>query len=828
MKIIAGPYACGKTHLLTTLIERSAKPARLIVPTSTLAARMPGAITLSQLVSRIVPELTTPSEAALDREIRHALTTLDLPPLRGVRAFEGLRRTLRGLLEEISTPGVSAAEFADALRRVPYASAMQRAIAAVYARVEQTLGERGQALAGTRVRLAAERMLKGRAPASDFFFDGFYSFSDAELDLIDALAGSTEVTLTVPIDWPDASRTMARFADRADIETLPGLLFQPRIEKFSATSKVQECEEIARRIRARLAEGERASTLGVIVRQAAIYLPLLRSAFARYGVPATFYFAEPLERQRVARFYASVVDSLLDGWNVERIRQAIALPVSGLGATPDGDRLDLEIRKRIPGRGFDGLPALEERFGRFSEWMTALRTPQEWAAALPTLLESSAPDTWSQAVLEAASALPDRECTLAQFWPEVVQTVRSTVVRNVRPTEDAVVVIDAFEARQWRFHAAYVCGLLEGEFPSNPVGDAFFDDGARRELARLGVPMRTSEILDAEERALVEVTATRANQVTFSWPAVTSGGEESLPSFALETFPGDIVAARPAPPDLPTAYRPPSRTTTVSSDAIQRFIAPEKTWRPTEIECFLQCPFQYLGRYTLKLQPPPPIPAERFDARAQGSLAHKILRRVSENPSLDVAAVLDEELRLLAGKEHIPDSHVTLWRRTAMLRVLRQFLQTPPERQEWHREYEWPFEFDLVQGARIKGRIDRFDSKDGRAFAIDYKYSKATRLRKSDAVQGGLYLLGLRAAGFVPAGFAYVALREDGAPVLYDAQPLMDDVREQTISVVASVAEGDVSVRPSDPSLCRFCEFLPACRISQAAGAAFAGSEGGE
>lgn len=793
-----------------------------------MAARTPGAITLFELISQLVPNVSAPSEATLEREIRAALESLNLPPLRGVCEFDGFRRKLRALFEEISAPGMPAKEFAAALDGLPYAGAMERAIAAVYLRVESRLHDQGFRFAGARARMAAERIRTRRAPAGSYFFDGFYSFSDAELALVEALADVADVALTVPVDWPEASRTITRLAPRADVEMLPPLLWRPRVEKFSAPSRVQECEEIARRIRARLDRGARAGDFGVIVRQPKIYLPLLRAAFSRYRVPAAFRFSEPLERHPVSRFCASVVESLLDGWNLERLHEAVTLPVSGLGATAEGDRLDFEMRKRIPARGFDGLPLLEERFGRFSAWAAAQLVPQAWAEALSTLTESIAAAPWKQAVAQAAAALPDRACTLAQFWPEALHAVRATVIRPPEQDDDRVAVVDAMEARQWRFGSVFVCGMLEGEFPAHPSGDAFFDDATRKELARRGVPLRSSEDVEAEERALVDVAATRADEVVFSWPAVTPAGEESLPSLVLESYPVGVTSAQPSHPALAAPYRPPRRASSVPPQDVQRHRAEPKTWRPTEIECFLQCPFQYFGRYTLRLQTAPPGPADRFDARTQGALVHRILRRMGENPALDLETALEEELRLVARREHIPESHVTLWLRTEMLRLLRLFLEMPPEREDWRREYEWPFEFELVEGIRIKGRIDRFDSHERRAFAIDYKYSKTNRLRKSDAVQGGLYLLALQREGFSPEGFAYIALREDGEVVRYDPAPLMEKAREEGIAAATRAMQGEIAARPADPSLCGFCEFLPACRISQSGGAALGAGEAGE
>jgi RecB family exonuclease len=720
------------------------------------------------------PRSEFPSQAALDREIRDALASIGPAAFRGVAALPGFRRQIRALLDEISE-AATALEFAGAMARLPQATTAQRAIAQIYLRVERRLAARGLRMPGRS---------------------------------------------TPPLG--------------ASYGPVPG-----RVEKFTAGSRAHEAAEIARRIQERLARGESAKDIGVVLRQPAAYAPLLRSAFWRYRIPAAFHFAEPLGRQSPARFCAAVIESLLDGWNLERIHEAVVLPVSGLGATPEGDRLDFEIRARIPGRGFESLPQLEERFGRYGAWMTARHAPRAWVAELSALIDTTAAHTaaagrqralaanaWKEAVTEAAAALPDRECSLAQFWPEAAAAVAASVIRPAGADAEAVAVVDAREIWPWRFRAAYLCGLLEGEFPARPAGDAFFDNATRRELARLGVPLRTSDEKEADERELVLAAASRAEQVTLSWPAVTAAGEESLPALVVETFPGDPVSAPFLPPPLAAAYRPPARATLAPPEAVLRLAGSPRSWRPSEIDCFLQCPFQYLGRYTLQLQAPPPGPGERFDARAQGSLAHDVLRRVSENPALDLAKVLDEELRALARKHHIPDSHALLWGRTEMLRVLRRFLDTPAGREGWRSEYEWPFEFDLVDGIRVKGRIDRFDSAGGRAFAVDYKYSKSARLTNSASVQGGLYLLGLRAAGFAPEGFAYIALREDAEIVQFAPEPLMAEAREKTIAAVSSIRNGEIAARPADPSLCRWCDFRPACRISQAA--ALTRGEGGE
>jgi ATP-dependent helicase/DNAse subunit B len=846
VKILAGPSACGKTQVLRQLYESARRrgPARLIVPTETLARQLPGATTFATFSAERVPEWRLPSPAVWDREIRDALETIAVPALRSARAFPGFRRRLRAFLDEVASAGVSAAEFERALSRAPYATPVQRAIAKIFSRVELRLAERNLLLSGRLVRLAAaairERPIDGAC-----FLDGFYSFSEAELELLNAMADHAPLVLTVPVDWPGAAKTLERFRHRAALETLPDPPHRPQIEKFFATSREHEVSEIARRIAERLDRGQDPSDCGVVVRQESPYAPMLEDIFARYGIPALFHFAAPLGRQSPIRYFTSLIDSLLDGWNLERLHDAIVLPASGIGGTPEGDRLDFQMRDRIPGRGLDGFESLQARFGVLTALSEGQRSPMDWAGELSRLVafegalvdpaefadvwqrRAAAVETWRSLLAETAASLPPKKVPLSLFWDEVKCAIAETAIPIAEPRRESVAVVDAMEARQWRFRAVYLCGMLEGEFPRRVTGDAFFDDAARRELTLLGIPLRSVQEVAAEEQALVSVAATRAEHVTLSWPAFAPNGEDSLPAFALETFPGVPVPAAVSRLEPLQPFRPPARASFIDPAQVLRLQGLHKTWRPTEIDCFLQCPFQYFGRHTLHLQPPPPHPDERFDARAQGTVVHAVLRRLSEDAALRLEDTLDEELRSFARKAHLPSSHLTLWRRTAMLRVLGLFLATPPEREGWLRRYEWPFEFDLVDGIKVKGRIDRFDSRDKDAFAVDYKYSKATRLRKSDATQGGLYLLGLRAAGFSPRGFDFIALRE-GEIVRWDAAPLMQDSRERALGAISSIGRGEVDARPADETLCRYCDFRSACRIEEQAGVARSAGEAAE
>jgi hypothetical protein len=46
---------------------------------------------------------------------------------------------------------------------------------------------------------------------------------------------------------------------------------------------------------------------------------------------------------------------------------------------------------------------------------------------------------------------------------------------------------------------------------------------------------------------------------------------------------------------------------------------------PSSLDSFLQCPFQFFGRKTLRLRLRPPVPRDRLDARLQGNIMHSVL-----------------------------------------------------------------------------------------------------------------------------------------------------------------------------------------------------------
>jgi RecB family exonuclease len=790
---------------------------------------------------------------AAPRSLIHILLEEELDRLRParferVREFRGLHAELARLLEEVPEPD----ECEDDLGRL-------------LVQVESRLTRLGFALRSRRLREAAEKLRTGEVvPPAQTVFDGFFTLGTAELNFVAALGERSSATVTLPA--ADPRLVALGFA----VETLTGPLRSAQRQVFTTATPEREVEEIARRILAHSAKGRRFREMGVVLRSREPYGSLVETTLQRFGIPARAYFLDPLGSHPAVAYLAGVVRALLDGWDHAALNALLRMPVSGVGATREGDRFDFILREALPGRGLPipgikAAPAAIAEFQRLSAWRRERQEPVEWAARLGTLSTMVArPLLEFEPALEderAAGDLPDREqvrawrstaaattkfrevveqlagfagtgmVTLERFWKHVETALAVEVLPLEDQRRDVVPIMDVYEARQWELPVVFVCGLLERAFPRYHGENPVLGDTARQ---RLGLP--TSTDLQAEERLLFEVAATRAReQVVLSYPRFDERGEETLPSFFLSGFEGDAVQIRvrpePARGAMPALLGP----VRISANKHQRLSA-------TSIEDFLQCPFKFFARKTLKLQERPAAPRDRLSLLVQGTILHRALAEWWRAPLLGVG-VLDQVFEMECAQKRVPRTYRTEAVRLELLRHFENFLKDPQLEPGWDVRVEEEFEFELRDGLRIRGRIDRLEIEKRleadagrRALVIDYKYSGNVKSRVEDnesgsLVQGGLYLLAAeRAFGLDPIGMFYCALKGkvswDGwhAPVtglerrgescgLAQIRELMDRAELKAVETREAILAGRVEARPADPKKCDWCEYRDICRV---------------
>lgn len=868
MLLLSGPPGSGRTfHILAELREalrRKDSGVRLLTPTATMADHLrhtlaregfvlrPSLIqTLATFVAPWVEDLPEISPAGLHLLVERVARELAPAEFAGVLGTPGFAAALTQTIDEMASAGCDAARLSRALPRTPFGPPF----VAVYERVERELAARGRALRAGRLTRAAGRIASGGLGGlRTVWIDGFFALTDPELAVIRALAAHAEVTVTLPSrEGANVSREALLamgFEERAMARRRP----EPRVESFSAATLDREADEIARRI---VESGDFGGT-GVLVRNPEAYLAPLRAAFERFGAPARFYFSDPLSEHGVTRFLSGLVEALLSGWDHALVVEAVATGV-GLPAQSRAqiDRFDFAIRERLPDRGLEALRGLTsdaallrllDELGSLDAWRSQTLPPALWAARLGSLRglahpprpedgaafletaiwrgQAAALAAWQDAMDEAARSFdPDRRIAPAVFWAAAKAVLRLSTLRAPDQRRNVVHVLSVHEARQWELPAVFLCGMAEQQFPRRQTQEPIFPDAVRARLVEAGIRVRTAAELEREERFLFDLARARATEtLTLSYAEADSRYARALPSQYLERAPEpctELVRPQPAPPAAAPEPREIRREGTMFS--------------PSSLESFLDCPFQYFARHTLRLKTRPLAPQDRLDFMLQGTIVHQTLAEWHRQPQ-PIEPLFDRVFAEQCRKHAVFPGYRAESLRRRMLDDLLQFgerQKLPPAAGVLtEEEFVMPVDEALI----VRGRIDRIDKlADGRALIVDYKYSGAAnvsgKLEKATLLQAGLYALAVEhKLGLKPAGVFYYGLKRDSSVVGWSdppgafvarSQPLtrewLDGVLAKVREAVEQIRQGRIAPAPQSADLCRLCDFRDVCRYEGAA-----------
>jgi ATP-dependent helicase/DNAse subunit B len=879
MLLLTGPAGSGKTSRILERFREAARRrdsgVRLLTPTATMAQYLQNRLaregyvfrpaliqTLSRFVDSYAADLPQVSRPLFYLVVEEAARRTDRPEFARVVRLPGFCAALARTMEEFSSAGCDAERLAGALKRQQAGAPLGEAFLAVYAEVDRELRRRGLATRSQRLLHAAEAMAReGLRDVHTIWMDGFYALPDPELAAIGAMCRHAEVTLTLPtarITEPTRERLLAMgfVEETCTWQAAPALM-----ELSEAPSIEREVDEIARRILEQAGAGRPFREIGIVVRSPEIYEAVLRTTLDRFGIPARFYFDADLERHSLVRYLTGAVDAMLGGWE-----HAETLAAMRLAPGVAFDEFDFAVRETMPGQGLAALrsiagdaetrrhgdaathiAALVESFEKLDEWRTLSLPPDDWALRLRELRrlfaagrpvpanheiaaigrgQAAALELFAGAVNEAALALALRPVSLGEFWRAAKSVLRLTPLRVEDSRRNVVHVLDAHEARQWRLPVVFVCGLVEKQFPKFHTQDPFFPEGARGQLKQAGIRLRTAADFDAEERFLFDWAVTRATEsLTLSYPRFDARGQQNLPSLYLESVastsvPCQVVrprTAEPRPLRAPVAIN--------SADLLQALTQRHRVFRPTGLESYLQCAFQFFSRDTLRLREAPLRPDERLDYRAQGTIVHAVLAELHGDADA-LEETFDRVFHRICVEQRVPAGYRTEACRERMLADLRALVREPVWTQGGETRTEQKFRYKLTEDVEISGRIDRMDvTADGGALVIDYKYSGAqnTKSRATDErlLQPQLYLLALeRSFALRPEGMSYLGFK-GGIQRTGWVEPFpsgwLQQAIETTLRVVDEIRAGQLTPSPADPEKCRFCDYRDVCRFVTAA-----------
>jgi len=892
MLLLSGPGSSPQILAqIRAALGRGATDFRLLVPTATMAEHRrnqmaregfllrPNLIlTLSKLVEAWTEDLPEVSTASLELLVEGALARVCPSEFRRVAHLPGFRASLVRLIDEISSTGCDSRRLTGMFEEPPVEAPLAPAFLAVFREVESELERRGWILRAGRLSKASEEIRsRGLPDVRHVLLEGFFSLTEPELDLIDAIRRHAEVTVALP-RWggSEAARASLLAMGFSEGQLLRQAEACPT-SLFVAPSLEQEAYEIARRILEQVAAGRQFREIAIVLRSQIPYLPVLETALERFGIPARFYFAAPLADHASVRYLTGWVDAMLSGWDHQAALELLKMAASGFGNTPACDRLDFALRQRLPGKGLAGLreisgdgrvDALLDRLARLDSWRASRLSPREWAEQAKTLRtlvhaprfrdrcahhtallwrgQAAALEAFDRAMEEAASALPAEPAAFSDLWEAARVVLEETRLRVPDHRRNVVHVLDAEEARQWELPVVFVCGLLEKQFPRYHAQDPIFPDAARARLRPAGLRLETTADLERQEEFLFELAATRAtSELVLSYPEYNAKGEPNLPSFFLDRFTPERQRALPVRPPASSAgaVSPPAAAIR-DEQLLEGIRTRHAVLRPSAIEDFLQCPFRFFVNHTLELEPPPVRPEERLDPLVQGGIVHWVLaqwqrERQPLEPLFErIFQQVCAEKRVLAGCR-------TELARLRMLQDLRRFVEEPPLLEGWETRTEESIRFVLGEGAEISGRIDRYDVKLGLAVVFDFKYTSAQGIRKrvqgygeDRYVQGALYLLGLEERfGYQAAGLFYYGLRggltlngwhtglaKGGTSCTPEVlRELLDRARALSLNAARQIRAGKIGPEPADPDRCEYCAARDFCRVTAALQVAAAG-----
>jgi ATP-dependent helicase/nuclease subunit B len=286
------------------------------------------------------------------------------------------------------------------------------------------------------------------------------------------------------------------------------------------------------------------------------------------------------------------------------------------------------------------------------------------------------------------------------------------------------------------------------------------------------------------------------------------------------------------------------------------FDATRHVFSPSQLETYLNCPFQFFCRHVLKLEPIAERDELDEDYTARGSLLHDILekfekRRAEADASIADALLLDEAL-----DEVLPLDEDGLGEMESALRVIergqvaRAVALYVRQRAEYHAgapaapaptwfefgfgepglDHPEPYEVRLGDRvAKLKGRIDRIDVIESpsspRFRVIDYKSGTppsgkdVTEYRMLQlplyAMAVGELLYGEGRGELMDVG--YWGLKDKGyRPIVFpEWTRARDELLEQVFAVIRSIQGGAFQIAPRQEGCEKYCEYRVVCRIRQ-------------
>jgi ATP-dependent helicase/DNAse subunit B len=865
MRLIRGAPGTGKTALVFDAFSQAVRNGetalRIVVPTATLVRhyqhelartglvfRPDMVVTLSRFARECAPNLTLAPTGLVRALTRDALSRLQLPEFAQVAETPGMADIVIETITRFENAGCTPDRLSKDRKLSPLGKAFHR----VWKEVDTAIARRNFATRGQVIHQAAASV-----PTTKIWIDGFLRFSPLESDFLRAIATTCDVTLTLtdgPVTF-DAYRFAMELGARDQL--LPGTPRRPQILAVQAPSPEREADEIARRILELHAAGTDFPDIALALRDVEAWLPLLRTTFDHFGIPARAYFSSPVAKHPVAVFLNGLIACALKDWDFADTLTALrAHPAWGHSA--DFDRFDFKVREAMPNRGAEALLSLcdsdhlrarladclkvtawrhetmppdlwRRRFQQLAETLYTIRTvaePDDYAAIETARSHAAGLRAWSAALDTAVHFWSDATPISLERFHTVVADALNAGMQIPDDRRNVVHILSAFEARQWQVKTLFVCGMTARDYPRRAPENLLFPDSELERLRRTGIPLRTSADEERDEELLFESLKTRASEnLILTVCARDSGGNTQVPSRHFTA----TAKALPCKVGILTRVEP-GRTGHITEALLPALTAHHQSIALTALEDLAKCRFRFFSGRTLSLKPAPDRPEERLSPSATGLIVHDAMEHWLADRTRDFVAIFETTFDEFCHKKNIQPGYKLEVKRIQFRRIA----QKVNESVSWplvSSEMEAECAFDLPDGVKVTCRIDRIDTLlNDDCVIIDYKSGKTSRVKtlveSETSLQGPLYALAVRDTKHLnPIAMVFLAVRENkiygwgNIPGSIDLDLIptppdwIESARDRTIARLRSFLAGDVHAGPTHPDDCTWCDYKQACRI---------------
>ena len=876
MRLIRGAPGSGKTALVfrefKETLGQGIRAPRIVVPTATLVRHFqhelardgvifpPSSVTsLSRFVAERAATAKLVPDGLLRAIVRDALQRLNLREFAEVSSTAGMTATVIDTIALFENAGCTPEKLAGVRKLSAHGKAFEK----VWRAVDQRVRECGFTTRAGIIRAAA-----ANSEPLTIWMDGFIHLSPLESELVSALARTCDLTLTM-IDTPaaDDMRKLALQLGATD-RLLTGGCRKAGVTVVASASMPREADEIARRILNLHERGTAFREIGVALREASSYLPLLRGTFERFGIPARYYFSTPLRKHPTAVFLGGLISCALHGWEFGAAIEALRAH-AGWGNSAAFDRFDFAVREAMPGHGADALlalcdPDLRKRIGdcvavdawrddrlrpaawqhRFEQLAQTLYRPgmldvaRDHAAVESARSHVAAVRTWLDAIASAAAFWVDgaQQVTLGEFWHIAAEAVEAASMHIADERGDVVHVMSVYEARQWDVGTLFVCGVTDRDYPKKNPPNLLFPDNEIEALHKSGIRLRKAAELDREERELFVSLQSRArDSLVLTYPEHDASGKSASSSrYLAELCPlphgrGSVCVAAPS---VVPAYA--GRAGRIEAPALLTALsAHHQRISLTALEDLAQCRFKFFAGRTLALKGWPERPEERLHAGVTGLILHKALEAwLNVNREGEFVAQFETAFDIRCREKHLPAGYKLEVERMNYREIARRVNAYKEPWTPVSSQAEVDLTLDYPGGITVTGRVDRIDRlNDHDCIIVDYKSSKVARVeglvRSEVKLQGPLYAAAVRERlNLNTVAMMYVAVREDktfgwgavpGAELgLLEMPPRwMEDARDRSIERLTGFLSGAIQPDPAEPDQCKWCDYAQSCRIEQ-------------